>query len=157
MNTYDLNGDFGIGYTYKGEEFYFDLEDYDKIKDYHWFIDPQGYVRTSNPSRRMHRIILGLNDSNIMVDHIHHKKFDNRKSELRIATNSQNQMNRDIPSQNKSGFRGVSWHKNKNAWIVQIGINGKLKYIGIFKDIEDAISARLDAEKYYFGEYNFQR
>ena len=33
-NTYDLSGEYGIGYTSKGEEFYFDLDDYDKIKDY---------------------------------------------------------------------------------------------------------------------------
>ena len=156
MNTYDLSGEYGIGYTSKGEEFWFDLDDYDLIKGYNWYIDAQGYVRTSNPGRRMHRIILGLKDKHVMVDHIHHKKFDNRKSELRIATGSQNQMNRDIPSQNKSGFRGVSWHKNKNGWIAQIGLNGKLKYLGIFKDINDAINARLEAEKYYFGEYNYQ-
>lgn len=156
MNTYNLLGEYGIGYTSKGEEFWFDLEDYDKIKDYNWYIDTKGYVRTSNPSRRMHRIILELEDKNIMVDHIHKNKFDNRKSELRIATNSQNQMNRDIPSKNTSGFRGISWHKNKQAWIAQIGVNGKLKYLGIFKDIEDAIKVRLEAEKYYFGEYNFQ-
>jgi len=38
-NTYNLTGEYGIGYTSKGEEFYFDLEDYDKIKDYCWCID----------------------------------------------------------------------------------------------------------------------
>lgn len=35
-NQYDLSGEYGIGYTSKGEKFYFDLEDYDKIKDYCW-------------------------------------------------------------------------------------------------------------------------
>lgn len=104
----------------------------------------------------MHRLVLGVTDSSVMVDHIYHKKYDNRKSQLRVATSSQNQMNRNIPIQNKSGFRGISWHKKKNAWIAQIGLNGKLKYLGIFKDFSDAIKARLNAENYYFGEYNFQ-
>src|SRR5574344_527323 len=42
-NTYDLSGEYGIGYTSKGEEFYFDLEDYDKIKDYCWCLNDQDY------------------------------------------------------------------------------------------------------------------
>ena len=46
-NTYDLSGDYGIGYTSKDEEFYFDLEDYDKIKDYCWRINNRGYVTCS--------------------------------------------------------------------------------------------------------------
>lgn len=62
----------------------------------------------------------------------------------------------NIPSQNTSGFRGISWHKNKKCWIAQIGLNGKLKYLGIFKNLDDAINTRLEAEQRYFGEYNFQ-
>lgn len=156
MNTYDLSGKYGIGYTQNGKFFYFDLEDYEIIKNYNWYIDTKGYVKTSNPDLRMHRLVLGISDSSIMIDHIYHKKYDNRKSQLRVVTNSQNQMNRGIPIHNQTGFRGVSWHKRKNAWISQIGLDGKLKYLGIFKDFNDAIKARLDAERYYFGEYNFQ-
>ena len=43
-NRFDISGQFGVGYTSKGEKFYFDLEDYDKIKDYYWYIDAGGYV-----------------------------------------------------------------------------------------------------------------
>ena len=43
-NTYDLSGDYGIGYTEEGNEFSFDLEDYDKIKNYYWNIDNKGYI-----------------------------------------------------------------------------------------------------------------
>ena len=45
-NTYDLSGEYGIGYTSKGVEFYFDLEDYDKIKDYCWRTNDNGYIVT---------------------------------------------------------------------------------------------------------------
>lgn len=149
-------GEFGIGFTSKNEEFYFDLEDYDKIKQYNWYVDSKGYIRKSNPTLYMHRLIMNISDPNIMIDHIYHKKYDNRKSQLRIATCSQNQMNRYVPLSNASGFRGISWHKNKQAWIAQIGINGKLKYLGLYKNIDDAIDARIKAEKYYFGEYNYK-
>lgn len=44
FNAYDLSGEYGIGYTSKGEEFYFDLEDYDKIKDCYWYKNDQGYL-----------------------------------------------------------------------------------------------------------------
>ena len=44
-NKYNLNGEYGIGWTSNtNEEFYFDLEDYDKIKDYCWFLDNRGYI-----------------------------------------------------------------------------------------------------------------
>lgn len=52
-NTYDLSGEYGIGYTSKGEEFYFDLEDYEKIKDYCWCFS-DGYLiapNKNNPSK----------------------------------------------------------------------------------------------------------
>lgn len=156
INKYDLSGDYGIGYTSKGEEFYFDLEDYEKIKSYNWYIDSKGYVMKSNPSKRMHRLIMGNPDRNISIDHIYHNKRDNRKSRLRIVSNSQNQMNRSTPSQNTSGHRGISFHKNKQKWISQIGLNGKLIYLGIFDDINDAIHVRRQAEKKYFGEYNLK-
>lgn len=62
FNTYDLSGKYGVGYTSKGEEFYFDLEDYDKIKEYCWYINGDGYVVThthnSNKMMYMHRFIL---------------------------------------------------------------------------------------------------
>jgi len=96
-NTYDLSGEYGIGYTSKGEEFYFDLEDYDKIKDYCWNKDDNGYIlfKTENEFIRMHRLVMNCPDD-MEVDHIYHVNHDNRKSELRIVTGSQNQMNKKL-------------------------------------------------------------
>ena len=45
-NKYDLSGEYGIVYTSNGEEYWFDKEDYDKIKDYYWRKDPHGYLRS---------------------------------------------------------------------------------------------------------------
>lgn len=46
LNRYNLDGEYGIGYTSKDEEFYFDKEDYDKVKEYTWHINPEGYVQS---------------------------------------------------------------------------------------------------------------
>ena len=58
FNNYDLTGSFGIGYTTKGEEFYFDLEDYDLIKNYNWHIDKSGYVVANSGDNRKRKILL---------------------------------------------------------------------------------------------------
>lgn len=87
-NTYDLTGEYGIGYTSKGEEFYFDLEDYDKIKNYCWMISNNGYVITdiSNanikiPKILLHRLIINC-PTNLFVDHQDHNKVNNKKKQL---------------------------------------------------------------------------
>ena len=156
LNTYNLSGDFCIGYTSNGKEFYFDLEDYDKIKDYCWHIDNHGYVRTILENRKslhMHKLII----SSFRVDHIHGKESrnDNRKSNLRECTISQNAMNKDIRNDNTSGITGVSWYSKYNKWMAYICINGKQKTIGYFVKIEDAIKARKEAEEKYFGEFSY--
>ena len=157
-NTYDLSSGYGIGYTFKGEEFYFDLEDYDKIKDYCWFIDDKGYVTSNNSKTRklihFHRLVLSAKE-NEQIDHIHHCKNDNRKSQLRIVTGTQNNMNRSTQSNNTSGITGVYWNKSKQRWYSEIMINKKKIYLGIYKDFDDAVKARKEAEEKYFGIYSY--
>ena len=152
-NNYDLSGEYGIGYTSKGEEFYFDLEDYDKIKDYCWCIDKYGYVVTTDNKHRIKMHILVMN--NKFIDHINHKKYDNRKFNLRLVTNSQNQMNRNIGKNNTSGVKGVYWNNNKQKWHSQIVINKHKIHLGFFDDFNKATEIRKEAEEKYFGEYNF--
>ena len=118
-SIYDLTNEYGIGYTYDGNIFYFDLEDYDLIKDYNWFVNDQNYLLariSSNETKngftcvRMHRIIMNA-DSNYEVDHIHGKETrnDNRKSNLRLATHSQNNINKNKMKTNTSGYKGVDF------------------------------------------------
>ena len=128
-NTYDLSGEYGIGYTSKGEEFYFDLEDYDKIKDYCWNKHKE-YITTRNVSGYIlfHRLVMGISDENIAVDHINHNKSDNRKNNLRFVTDSQNSMNRCISSHNTSGITGVN--KCNGKWTARIGVNTKRIFLG---------------------------
>lgn len=105
----------------------------------------------------MHRLILDIQDcksKTIVCDHIYSdRKYDNRKMNLRITEQKHNTKNRVRPSNNKSGKVGVSWDKLKNKWAAYIGINHKRVHLGYFADIQDAIDARVNAEKKYFGEY----
>lgn len=161
VNTYNLFGEYGIGYTSKGEEFYFDLEDYDKIKNYSWNISNDGYV-TANCCRedgrwtkiKMHRLVMNVADNSIIVDHIYHNKNDNRKSQLRIATYSQNAQNH-IPYLNRDLPPGI--YKYKDKWRVGIGLDNRVRWLGIFDKYEDALQARKDAENKYFGEFKYQK
>ena len=135
-NKYDLSGEYGIGYTSKGEEFYFDLDDYDKIVNYGWIIIKTGYVVAKKPHSRknmyMHKLVCDNNFTELYVDHINGIKNDNRKCNLRIATNSQNSMNAKIRNDNTSGVTGVSWNKLLNMWESRIMINQKNFTLGIF-------------------------
>lgn len=165
-NIYDLESkEYGIGYTNKGEEFYFDKEDYDLIKDYCWRIDPNyGYVITDarigddSPQKkiRLHRLVLNDWDYSHDIDHIHHNKFDNRKEFLRICDRSHNQMNKKKQSNNTTGVTGVYWDKPRQKWKAQIMVNQKTINIGRYDSMEEAIKARKAAEIKYFGEYRYQ-
>ena len=155
-NTYDLSGEYGIGYTSKGEEFYFDLEDYDKIKDYCWCFNDQDYVVAHNKSGnniRFHRLILNINDKDIIIDHKNRRRNDNRKSNLRIATKSENAMNRPTDIRSTTGYKGV--HKVGNKYTANIGLNNETIYLGIFDSAEDAAECRYRNEKEIFGEFAY--
>lgn len=154
-NTYNLTGNYGVGYTSKGEEFWFDLEDYDKIKDYYWCINNKGYVSTHIKKKQIlfHRLI--INNKNGIIDHISHNKFDNRKINLRIVNKNQNGMNASLSKNNTSGVTGVVWHSRDEMWEARIKVNYKYIYLGRFSDFEDAVKARRDAEERYFGEYSY--
>ena len=156
-NKYDLSGDYGIGYTFRGEEFYFDLEDYDKIKDYCWCMDGKKKYLTNSINRiRMHRLIMNCHDTDLIVDHINHIPFDNRKANLRVCSRSQNGMNKKIPSNNTSGNIGVSYDTYMGMWSARIGIDNKTINLGRFQNKEDAIAIRKKAEQKYFKEYSYE-
>ena len=159
-NTYDVSGEYGIGYTEDSTIFYFDLEDYDKIKDYYWNNNGNDEYFRSTINKKtvlLHRFIMGLsNDSNLVVDHINtHHREDNRKSNLRIVSNSENQMNHKLFKNNTSGTSGVVWLKKSNLWRSRIEINNKSITLGYYKNKEDAIKARKEAEEKYFGEHSY--
>lgn len=154
-NSYDLSGEYGIGYI-GDEEFWFDKEDYDLIKKYTWYKDNDGYIvsDTHKHHTKLHRLILNP-DSSLDVDHIYGNKtrHDNRKSNLRICTRGQNSCNKTDMSNNTSGCIGVVWHKYANKWMARITVNHEDIYLGLFSNKQDAIKARIEAEKKYFKDF----
>ena len=166
-NIYNLLKDYGIGYTKNTDlngnnYFYFDIEDYDKIKIYNWYFEKErGYIVTEkriNKKRttiRLHRLITGLEDKDLFIDHINHNKYDNRKINLRIVTKSQNSQNRKIQSNNTTGYPGVYWDNDREKWTSYIKKDGNSKRIGRYKTFEEAVAARKEAENNYFGEYSY--
>ena len=158
-NTYDLSGEYGIGYTEKGDEFYFDLEDYDKIKVYCWWINSYGYMiaKHNNKNIFMNRLIMNCNDINKVVDHINHNTIDNRKINLRICTQSENTKNTKLNHDNTSGIIGVSYAKRDKVWVSYITVNYKHIRLGSYDKFEDAVRIRFQAEKKYFKEYAPQK
>lgn len=135
-----------------------DLEDINLVKNIKWHkseLQRNTYYCLSNDKqwKRIHRLILGITDTNIFVDHINHNGLDNRKSNLRVCTNQQNNCNCKIPKNNTSGCKGVYWSEERQKWCAQITINNKTKSLGRFKNYEDAIKARNKAASKYYGEF----
>lgn len=169
-NQYDLSGKYGVGFTttpdsYGRYEFYFDLEDYDKIKNYCWYFNKRDYLQASNidntyiETKRllMHQLILPIDNNKNVPDHIHGEKSknDNRKENLRIATISQNAMNAKLRINNTSGITGVCWNEKIKKYRAYIQKDGKNYNLGFFANLEDAVKARKEAEIKYFGEHSY--
>lgn len=165
-NDYDLSGEYGVGYTSNtNKEFYFDLEDYDKIKDYCWHEGTGGYIRTWVSDEFylvMHRLIMlnkdNLRNKNIDVDHIHGHvtRNDNRKCNLRVATRQENLRNKTLVSTNNSGFIGVSFRKNRNKWRAYINPDkGSQLSLGHYETFTEAVKARIEGELKYFNDFAY--
>ena len=158
LNRYDLETyDYGVGWSNNdNKEFYFDKEDYEKIKDYLWRTNSHGYIITKYNGKQiaLHRFIMDASSEDI-IDHIGHNLVDNRKSQLRIVNKSQNGQNMKRRIDNSSGVTGVYFDSSKNKWIGEISINNKYKRLGCFNNFNDAVKARKDAEEKYYGEYSY--
>ncbi len=76
-----------------------------------------------------------------IVDHIDCDIRNNRIENLRAANDTQSASNTTIPSDNKSGFKGVSWKSARNKWVAQICVNRKKIHIGVFDSAEEAATA----------------
>lgn len=140
------------------EWFYFSMCDYDKIKNYCWFV--------TFPHKNYHRLTACINRKNTVMhkllgmnnpDHINRNPLDNRRENLdeAVTTLIQNQ-NHNIRSDNTSNRKGVYFDKERSKWIAQIYLDGKHLYLGRFKNKDDAIIARIVAEQRYFQKRSWQ-
>lgn len=115
-----------------------------------WNIDTCSFYAAINDSvdnrwvqAYMHRQILGLSHGDQdQVDHIHHNTLDNRKSQLRIVSRSENQWNR-------SNVKGYYFHKKSGKYVSQISVNCLQINLGSYDTEEEARSAYLAAKEKY--------
>ncbi len=136
--------------------------DFDYLSKHKWCVQKDRHrfyaVRSIQSNKiqkgiRMHREILSLLPGQC-ADHINGNGLDNRRSNLRRATISQNGANRRKGSNNTSGAKGVTWVKRLKLWQASICVNGRLVHIGRFKDIEVAARAYKIAAAIIFGAFS---
>lgn len=181
-NKYDLDGEYGVGYTSNIKEpFYFDLEDYDKICQWTWiarhdtrkgrkenlyYIEARFRWRGDNKRKskriHLHHLVLGIDDKilskPVIVDHKNRVTYDCRKKNLQLASLRVNNINKSKQKSNTSGFIGVEWNERQQCWISRINVtehNRETVYRGNNK--HEAIIARLVAEYKYYGQDAPQR
>jgi hypothetical protein len=148
FNNYIFHEDFVEGKDSNGVSFYLDLDSYDTVKDFCWLVATESRVvstRTTGKILLMHRLILKY-DGKMLVDHVDHNCSNNRKSNLRLATKTQNGQNR----KNVKGYR-----QRGGTFQVCIVVNGKSIY-EYYKTEEEAKIARKNAEIKYFGEFAYK-
>lgn len=138
-----------------------DAADFDMLSHWRWYADERHgsvYAVTkvaSNGLRRklrMHRV-LALPGPSEMVDHVNGDSLDNRRANLRVCSNAENQRNRSPYLGKSSTFKGVSWHEPSGKWKASIKVLGELCYLGVFDTERDAAAAYDAAAQVAFGDF----
>ena len=141
-----------------------DEQDFVLVTKHRWFVCGQPshlYAATNVPGNTtkqrklyMHKLILGVDGKATHGDHVNGDTLDNRRTNLRVATPSQNQYNRGISRNNNSGFKGVCYApRGGKPWRADIGFQGTRKFLGQFHTAEEAHAAYAKAAEALHGEF----
>ena len=127
-----------------------DLDDIERCKGIRWFTSNQSdklYVayKVNDTQSFLHRFLIG--QEGLTVDHIDRNRMNCRKSNLRNVSQMENMWNISTPSDNKSGTMGVCYQENRGLWRAYITRDKKRRDLGSFKTKQEAIEARLSAER----------
>lgn len=145
--------------------------DYDWLAQWKWYSAEcrngvtyaRRHISDESGMRRelsMHREIMGLSGKSPFVDHRNRNGLDNRKSNLRICSRSQNRINAAPTLGGTSKYKGVSHHGQMDKWSARLVVNGKNLYLGVYtSQREAAIAYDLSAISYYgdFAYLNFPK
>jgi HNH endonuclease len=146
----------------KGQETIVDDEDFEDLSAYHWCAMKGRHnlyaVRASVSASgkrsliRLHRQLLNA-PVDMLVDHINGDGLDNRRQNLRLCTNRQNQQNQRWPRRSLSRFKGVTYDKRSRKWPAYIKTNGRMRGLGYFSTELEAAMAYNAAALVEFGEF----
>lgn len=148
----------------KGKETVVDDEDYDSLNEYSWFSNESGanpyayrtpWIKGQNKSGSvpMHHQILGCIGEGREVDHINGNSLDNRKSNLRYVTRSQNNWNQKGQEGCSSKYKGVAWNKRRGYWEAYIQIENQKCHLGVYQSEKMAALAYDLSALCLRGEY----
>lgn len=127
----------------------FDIEDYDIVSKYHWNLNyGYAYAWHDGKSVPMHYVLF----NEYMYDHENRNKLDNRRCNLRKCDHAKNNVNISLRVTNTSGVTGVGLD-SRGRWAARVTVDGKRKTVYAGWDFEEAVKARLKAEKEYYGEF----
>ena len=137
-----------------------DDEDYDKLIKYKWHLRDIKIMHAGTKvkidgkwfEKRMHHFLVNVPEG-FEVDHIDQNGLNNQKSNLRVATHSQNMMNRNSFKGSSSKYKGVSFDKKCNKWRSEVSLNKKHYYLGMFENESDAAMAYNKRALKLHGEY----
>lgn len=128
-----------------------DLADFARVRESTWSLAKNGYVRRHVPSSRpkrketLHRFILGLVPGDgVHTDHKDRDRLNNRRGNLRVGTQADNNQNTSGWSHASSQYRGVCWYARGACWQAEVTLGRKRYYLGRFENELDA--ARAAAE-----------
>lgn len=145
----------------RGFEAMVDDEDFDWLSQRKWFAHPgrntiyaarTEWINGKRSTIFMHREILKPVGGKL-TDHVNRNGLDNRRSNLRECTYTQNAHNRKVMTNNTHGTKGLYWDKHRNQWRVSIQDHGKRRLIGTYPTKEQAALARTSSEITMCGEF----
>ena len=120
-------------------------------------LNSQGYIQISYKAKKhkAHRLILMWHGIELGAEvyHIDGNKQNNKIENLRSVTKNQNQWNSKTRKDNRSGIKGVRWHKRDCKWTVTLRVNNKAHHFGYYDDLELAELVAHEARDLYHGKY----
>lgn len=152
-NSYEIVNNDVIMYTNNTNvPFIIDKDDLEKVKQYTWMENKRGYIVSTNGYKKLHHVIVGNPPHGLVVDHVDRNKKNNRKANLVFKTQTDNAKNRTVNKNNSFGISGVHYSTRKDLpYQATLGAKGNI-FKENFSTLEEAIIARLKAEKEYWGE-----
>lgn len=137
-----------------------DAEDFEMLNKFRWHLLKVGYPAYREKGRRidykeyvlMHRLIMNTPEK-MLTDHINMNKLDNRRANLRVCTKAENMRNKLKTKSNISGYKGVSWVKERKKWTAHIMKDYKGFNLGYFEDKIEAVKAYNNKAKELFGDF----